>query len=40
VTAPDLSNLPGWTSEMALLPDIDVTWTISIDDRNMRSMCR
>jgi hypothetical protein len=35
VTTPDLSNLPGWTSDMALLQDVDVTWTFVIDDRNV-----
>src|SRR5262245_37613595 len=35
VTTPDLSSLPGWATEMALLPDTDVIWTMVVDDRNI-----
>jgi hypothetical protein len=34
VATPDLSALPGWTNDMALLPDVNVDWNIVVDDRN------
>jgi hypothetical protein len=35
VTMPDLSQLPGWTADMELLPGVPVDWNIFVDDRNM-----
>lgn len=35
VATPDLTALPGWTSDMALLPDVPVDWNIIVDDRNV-----
>ncbi|HEX3763780.1 MAG TPA: hypothetical protein VHW23_34025 [Kofleriaceae bacterium] len=35
VTTPDLSGVAGWTTDMALLPGVNVGWTLLIDDRNV-----
>jgi hypothetical protein len=35
VATPDLSQLSGWTADMALLPGVDVDWSVLIDDRNV-----
>jgi hypothetical protein len=35
VTPPDLSQLPGWTPDMELLPGLPVDWATFLDDRNM-----
>ncbi|HEX4417764.1 MAG TPA: hypothetical protein VH165_07685 [Kofleriaceae bacterium] len=35
VTTPDLSNLPGWTSELEMTSDSDIQWVIQRSDRNM-----
>ena len=35
VATPDLTALPGWSADMALLPDVSVDWNIVVDDRNV-----
>jgi hypothetical protein len=35
VATPDLSQLAGWTVDMALLPGVDVDWSVLVDDRNV-----
>jgi hypothetical protein len=35
VTTPDLSNLPGWTSELGMTTNSDIQWVIQRSDRSM-----
>jgi hypothetical protein len=35
ITTPDLSGLPGWTTDMALQPGIYVGWWMRREDRTL-----